>query len=186
MVFYCSTLSAPISRCINVLSTQQREKMCFLTRIINFSHLHHILLKNHSLLGRMHNENTPKYFATKTKTPLLGVKSFFFISTFVHYIIMWGEAEIIEKNGHRMCFHFHEWIIYDYRPSLQLLILFVVALWTTRQKLKLEHFFNTASNSFRKLPSSPWFFSATSLEHIIATAKIMTNRWLFGKEWRNT
>ena len=97
MVFYCSTLSAPISRCINVLSTQQREKMCFLTRIINFSHLHHILLKNHSLLGRMHNENTPKYFATKTKTPLLGVKSFFYFHFRPLYYYVRGSGNYRKK-----------------------------------------------------------------------------------------
>lgn len=54
----------------------------------------------------MPNENTPK-IATKTKkTSITGLKkSFYSIS---HYA---REAEIIEKNGHRMCF-ISEWMIY--------------------------------------------------------------------------
>lgn len=62
-------------------------------------------------LGRMHIGNTPK-FATKTKLHYKGQKLFIPFRSFYA-----GEAEIIEKNGRRMCFYFCEWIIYGHFPS---------------------------------------------------------------------
>lgn len=57
----------------------------------------------------MHNENTPKC-CYKNKNSITGKKLLF------HFYYYAGEAEIIEKNGHRK-FVFWEWIIYGRHPS---------------------------------------------------------------------
>lgn len=135
-VFYCSTLSAPISRCINVLGIRQREMRLKNIFYVPFPPLNFPL-------GRMRNENTPK-FATKNKTPLLGKKLLVPLSP--HYA---RKAEIVEKKmatGSALCLLNGQRFIIIVHPNSFL------NDFANRQSLVC---LNAATNNFHKLPTSP-------------------------------
>lgn len=87
----------------------------------------------------------------KNKTSITELKKLYSIFYYVR------EAEIIEKNGHRMCFISSEWIVYELVSPFQRAPKQFGAFFLKSEVLLLS---NTASNSFRKLPSSPWAFSS--------------------------
>lgn len=115
--FYCSTLSAPISRLHKMLGIRSRENnfLCRSTKngSENFSHFqgpaHGSCWK--SSLGRMHNE-THRKLLQKQNLHYWGGKKLF-IPCFSWYYA--GEAEIIEKKWPQDVLYFTEWIIYGRR-----------------------------------------------------------------------
>lgn len=161
-VFYCSTLSAPISRCINVRHSAERKYFC-IQRAQLFPFPPCSVEK--FPLGRMHNENTPKLL--QKQNSITGKKAFF-----VPCFILCGGSGNYRKKWPQDVLYISEWIIYGRHPSKRL-----------RQILfcgdggQHYRFFNTASNSFRKLPSSP-----AALWNILSTAEIMMMKQMVGKE----
>lgn len=145
LFFYCSTLSAPISRCIKCLAFnwERTSFLCVFDMNITFSISNMLDERKKELISAECTMITSK-FATKTKTPLLA-KSFYSI----FYVLCGGSGNYRKKWPQEV--RFSEWIIYGRHP-------FSMLQRHYNRKGDSQRFclHNTASNSFAnfQLPHS--------------------------------